>query len=211
MPGSWTWFWKNWKVIESFQSVVHIWRCHIGSDHKEVTNSTTNDCFFFLNHELEGYISHMFIHPSKTNHLISMKLKTNFLFYTCGYKAIKLRTKCSSVWFSVTSHWDEGTSSINTGHGVISSISIRIPRHVSQAVSDFDSHPHRSLGDSLATSSNLSCLMYVVIWSAVICLNVSNAINGKWIDTFNTIEGEIPSLTAIQAATNSVITAELDF
>jgi len=53
--------------------------------------------------------------------------------------------------------------------------------------------------------------VYVVICFAVVHINVGNTINGERFATFHTVEGEIPALTAIQAATNSVITVELDF
>jgi len=40
---------------------------------------------------------------------------------------------------------------------------------------------------------------------------VGKTVNGERLATFHIVEGEIPALTAIQAATNSVITVELDF
>jgi len=40
---------------------------------------------------------------------------------------------------------------------------------------------------------------------------MGKTVNGERFAAFNTVEGEIPALTAIQAATNSVITVELDF
>jgi len=100
--------------------------------------------------------------------------------------------------------------SIDTGHGVISGVGIRT-RFLPHAVSDIDSHPHGSFGDSFTVSSNLSCSVYVVICFAMVSINVHNSINGERFATFHTTEGEIPALTAIQAVSNSVVTIELNF
>ena len=81
----------------------------------------------------------------------------------------------------------------------------------SSTISNMKSNPDGSPGYPLAVTSNLSCPMQVVIFTAVVSVSVGDSINGKWLATFDIVEGEIPAHTATQAVRYSIIAVELDF
>jgi len=53
--------------------------------------------------------------------------------------------------------------------------------------------------------------VYVGVLSAMVLMNMGKTINGEWTLTLNAVEGEVPSLTAIQAVSYSVVTIVLHF
>ena len=97
----------------------------------------------------------------------------------------------------------------NPSHGVPPSVSMSW--FLPHTVSDINSHSDNSCADSLAEAFDLSCFVYVSVSSAVVSKNMVNTINGEWPVTFHTVEGEVPALTAIQTAADSVDTIELHF
>ena len=97
----------------------------------------------------------------------------------------------------------------DSGHGVPSSISIC--SFLSHAATDFNSHSNCSLGDSFAVSSNLSNSVNVRVCSSVILSDMHQAINGERFATFHTIEGEKPTRTAVETASDSDVAIVLHF
>ena len=72
-------------------------------------------------------------------------------------------------------------------------------------------HLDVSLGNSLTVASNLSCSVYVGVFSTVVYIDVDNSINGEWASAFDAIESEVPAVTAVQTERESVISVELNF
>ena len=97
----------------------------------------------------------------------------------------------------------------DSGHGAPSSISIcSFPSH---AATDIESHSDGSLGDSFAVSCNLSNFVNVRVCSSMIRGDKHQAINGERFATFHTIEGEKPSRTAFETASDSDVAIVLHF
>ena len=88
---------------------------------------------------------------------------------------------------------------------------VNLSRFLPHTVPNIDSHTDYSLANPLAEAFNLSCFVYVVVCSPAVLKDVVNAIDGEWSATFHTVEGEVPSLTAIQTTTDPVVAIELHF
>ena len=73
------------------------------------------------------------------------------------------------------------------------------------------SHFHSPRGNSLAVPCNVSRFVDVRVRSTVVVSNVVHTIDSEWPLTFHTIEGEVPSLTAIQTTAEPEISDEFDF
>ena len=97
----------------------------------------------------------------------------------------------------------------DSGHGVPSSISLC--SFLSHTATDIDSHSNGSLRDSLAVSSNLSNSVNVAVCSSMIYMNMQDTINGERFATLYTVEGEKPTQTAVQTASDSDVTIVLHF
>ena len=97
----------------------------------------------------------------------------------------------------------------DSGNGVPSSKSIcSFPSH---AATDINSHSNCSLGDSFAVSSNLSNFVNVRVCSSVISGDMHQAIDSERFATLYTVEGEKPTRTAVQTASDSDVTIVLHF
>ena len=97
----------------------------------------------------------------------------------------------------------------DSGHGVVFSISIC--SFLSHAATDINSHSNSSLSDSFAVSSNLSNFVNVAVCSSMIYMNMHHTINGERFATLYTVEGEKPTRTAVQTASDSDVTIVLHF
>ena len=97
----------------------------------------------------------------------------------------------------------------DSGNGVPSSMSIC--SFLSHAATDIDSHSNGSLADSFAVSSNLTNSVNVAVCFSVIYMNMHHTINGERFATLYAVEGEKPTRTAVQTASDSDVTIVLHF
>ena len=87
---------------------------------------------------------------------------------------------------------------------MVPSICVRTPL-VTWAISNHQSHAYGAFPNPLTVPSDLTVLVYVVVCSAVINRDNIDRFDSDWFRTFHAIEGEIPTLAAVQATTNPEI------
>ena len=87
---------------------------------------------------------------------------------------------------------------------MVPSISVRTALEA-LAVSDHQSHAYGAFTNPLTVPPDLTVLVYVGVCSSVITSNNIDRFDSDRVGTFHAIEGEIPTLAAVQATTNPEI------
>ena len=77
-------------------------------------------------------------------------------------------------------------------------------------VSSHQPDPNSSFANPLTVSSDLTVLVKVEVFSAMVIIDNFNRVDRDWFGTFHAIEGNIPTITATQAVSYPEIAIKLD-
>ena len=77
-------------------------------------------------------------------------------------------------------------------------------------VTNHQSDTNGSFANPLTISSDLTMLVNVGVYSAMVASDKINRFDGYWFGTFHAVEGEIPTLAALHAAADPEIAIKLD-